>query len=125
MPHYTNVTYKLVDFNLNIIDTFTVLYENYTDIEISELSENIKMNEFLVCVNYYISATICNIVKYQNSILNFSENHTIFPRHNPNKKEKCNFLCNYYELSITLFDEDKIGCILTDNYYNIDFVKKE
>ena len=108
----SNITYKIYDLNLNPIGTsLTIEYKNYTDIQFSELSENNKINEFLMCIKYSASITDCQIIKYENSSLIFLETYSIFSFHNVG-------YTLYFYLYITLFDEDKIGLYIKTSYYN-------
>lgn len=43
-----NFTYNILDLNLNFINSLTVKYEIFTDIKLTELSENNKINEFMI-----------------------------------------------------------------------------
>ena len=64
-----------------------------------------------MCINYYKSVAKCHIIKYENSNLTFSETYIAFSQHKADRDS------NYYEFSMSLFDEDKIGCLLTDHYH--------
>ena len=105
-----NYTYTILDLNLNIIGTLTFKYDNYTNLKISELSENVKHNEFILCIKYYKSVTDCQIIKYENSNLIILENNTIFSTHEYYQNDK-------YYFSMQLFDGNKIGCYLFIDTY--------
>ena len=105
-------TYKILDVNLNIINSITVSYTEYVNVEYSDLTENKKINEFIMCYKYFRSNTRdsimeCKIVKCENSNLLFSEPYQIF-------KNDYSFYQTY--LILKTFDEDKIGCYLLQSY---------
>jgi len=111
--------YKIFDLNLNLINSLTTKIENYTYIKFSELSENNKINEFIIFIKYYKSDVKCQIIKYENSNLIFFEPYSIF-----SQKEIDDGDVDEYYLSINLFNEDKIGCYLYTHYYkyNYDYI---
>ena len=112
-----NYTYKILDLNLNLINSLTINYTNYTDIKFSELSEDNKMNEFIMCIKYYMSITECQIIKYENLNLIFSEKYSIFSNHGVDD----GFYKDY--LIINLLDGNKIGCyLLVLSMYKYDYV---
>ena len=112
--HEGNYTYKILDLNLNLINSLTVKYTNYSRILFSELSENSEINEFIMCIKYYNSITECQIIVYENLNLTFSEPYKIFSRHEIDNYNR------YYGcyLSMNLFDENKIRCYLLSTYRN-------
>ena len=77
-PRKANYTYKILDINLNHINSITVKYTNFSDIFLSQLSENTILNEFIICIKYYESIAECQIVQYKNLNLFFLETYTIF-----------------------------------------------
>ena len=59
-----NITYKIVDFDLNVINNITKKYENFFLVEHSQLLENGKVNEFFVCIKHnYITDLDCQMIK--------------------------------------------------------------
>ena len=114
-----NYRYYILDLNLNILNSLTVKYSNYSEIKFSELSENNKVNEFIMCISYYKSITECTIIACKDSHLNFSSFYKIFSEHDTDNKieEKI------FHLYINIFDENKIGCyLLSDNNdYKYDY----
>ena len=105
-----NYTYKVLDLELNLINSLTVRYTNYSNIIFSELSENNDINEFILCIIYRKYATRCQIVKYENSNLSFSKTYSVFSQHEISNKN------TYYVVTINLLDEYKIGCYLLNVY---------
>ena len=92
-----NVTYKIYDYNLNHINTQILKYENFYLAEHTEISENGKFNEFILCIHYIGEDQLqCQMIKYRNKTLLFSEKINIY--YPPKNK----FLIN-------IFDENKIG----------------
>ena len=77
-PRKANYTYKIFDLNLNHINSITVKYTNFSDIFLSQLSENTILNEFIICIKYYESIAEYQIVQYKNLNLFFLETYTIF-----------------------------------------------
>jgi len=106
--------------NLTIKNSLTFKYANYSEIKFSELSENSKINEFIICISYYKSITKCKIISCKDSHLNFSNYYQIFSIHDSDNKIKNNI----FYLYINIFDEDKIGCYLLsdDNKYEYDYL---
>ena len=104
---------KIIDFDLNVINTKNITYNNYEKIIFSELSENQKLNEFLICINYERAiGTDCQIIEYRDSNLIFGETTRIFSERSALAPR---FLIN-------IFDGNKIGCYysaLFDNYITI------
>ena len=70
-----NITYKFLDLDLNLIDTMTYKYQNYSDIRFLPLTNNGKVNEFLVCIlkeedkSENLSTYKCDVFKYENGNL--------------------------------------------------------
>ena len=107
-----DVKIKLLDFNLNVIDTMNYTYFNYTNIVVLELSENNKCNEFIICVRNHddeITYMDCRIVKYDNAHLYFGESIRII-----SKKGYSNG--DFY---INIFDENKIGFYFVTAPYDL------
>ena len=50
---YEDITYKIVDFDLNIINSLSVQYEKIISIDFFPISENNKVNEFIKCIEYF------------------------------------------------------------------------
>lgn len=71
-------TYKILDLNLNLLKSTSITYANYSEIIFPDLSENKDVNEFLICIEYPNISTECQIIKYENSNLLFSEKYEIF-----------------------------------------------
>ena len=112
--------YSIFDLNLDIKNSLTFEYDNYSEIKFSELSENNKINEFIMCISYYKSITECRIITCKNSQLIFSNSYQIFSEHDTDNT----IINNIFSLYINIFDEDKIGCYLlsNDNKYKYDYV---
>ena len=104
-----NYTYKILDLNLNVINSLTIKYKNYSSIIFSKLTENKEINEFIMCIKYFRSITECQIIKSENSSLLFSKPYQIFSKREI--KMGGSVYSNYY-LSMNPFDGDKIGCHL-------------
>ena len=104
-----NYTYYILDLNLSIKNSLSFKYANYSEIKFSELSENNKINEFIMCISYYYkSIAECKIIACIDSDLYFSNFYQIFPGHDIDNK----IYNNIFSLYINIFDEDKIGCYL-------------
>ena len=103
-----NVTYKIYDYNLNHINTHILKYENIHLAEHTEISENGKFNEFILCIHYIGEDQLqCQMIKYRNKTLLFSEKINIYY---PPK----------YSFLINIFDENKIRIYF---YYDRLFIK--
>ena len=69
------ITYKIVDLELNLVNSFTVEYKNYEKIYFSKLSNNGTVNEFLFCIlkkeNIFenLHTFKCQVIKYENNAL--------------------------------------------------------
>ena len=110
-------TYYIFDLNLDIKNSLTYKYANYREIKFSELSENNKINEFIMCISYYKSIIECRIITCKNSHLTFSNSYQIFSEHDINNT----ITNNTFSLYINIFDEDKIGCYLLSNEDNFKY----
>ena len=70
-----NITYKILDFDLNIVDSLTEEYTNYVKLYFFKLSNSGKVNEFMRCVlkiedrSEYLDIYKCQVIKYQNKEL--------------------------------------------------------
>ena len=115
-----NITYKFVDLDLNLIDSVTKEYENYSEISFFRLSNSGKVNEFMMCIlkeediSEYIDLYKCQVIGYQNNDLLILQTIDI-----PIKHGERYYLMKYF------FDENKIIFYLHDsrdldnNYINI------
>ena len=68
-----NITYRFLDFELNLVNSLTNEYEDYLDIYFSKLSNNGELNEFLFCIlkkedsSENLKNYKCQVVKYENN----------------------------------------------------------
>ena len=104
---------KILDLELNVINTKNITYYNCEKIIFSELSENQKLNEFMICIDYkYKGGTDCQIIEYRDSNLIFGETTRIF-------SESADLVSRFL---INIFDGNKIGCFykaVSHNYITI------
>ena len=109
------ITYKIVDFDLNIINSFSVQYKKIISIDFFPISENNLVNEFIKCIqsskwsdqyNYYYDYFECQVIKYENKNLKFLKSFDVFP-----------FNVSYYiyKLKYSNFDENKMGFLFYDS----------
>ena len=69
------ITYKFLDFDLNLVNSFTYKYENYSDKFFYKLSNSGKVNEFMLCIlkkedrSKYLDTYKCQVIKYENNAL--------------------------------------------------------
>ena len=96
---------KILNLNLDLINSVNVTFYNYTKVHFLKLSESKILNEFLICIKYYDSHLTCQIIEYQNSNLVFGEIYQIFKR---------KYTSNYDYL-IDIFDGNKIGYYSSDS----------
>ena len=117
-PMETNYTYRILDLNLNLLNSVSVKYTNYTEIIFSDLSENNDVNEYFICIKYQNISTECQIIKCENSDLLFLEKYEIFSQHEIFDR------FHHYHLTINPFDKNKIGCYLASSHLRsvYDFV---
>ena len=68
-----NITYKFVDLELNLVNSFTYEYQNYS--KMIKLSNTGKVNEFMLCIlkredrSKYLDKYKCQVIKYENNNL--------------------------------------------------------
>ena len=102
-----NYTYNIFDLDLNLINSITYNYVNYSEIIFSELSENKEIDEFIICKRYNAKAEIeCQIVKCEGSSLIFLETFKIF------SYNKFDGSFSLYMLTVNLLDGNKVGFYL-------------
>ena len=102
-----NYTYNIFDLDLNLINSITYNYVNYSEIIFSELSENKEIDEFIICKRYNAKAEIeCQIVKCEGSSLIFLETFKIF------SYNKLDGSFSLYMLTVNLLDGNKVGFYL-------------
>ena len=101
---YEEITYKIVDFDLNIINSFSVQYKDIKYIDFFQISENNLVNEFIKCIKYNFNFE-CQVIKYENKNLKFLKSFDVF-----------SYKGSYYiyELKYHNFDENKIGFLFYD-----------
>ena len=74
-----NITYKFVDFDLNLVNSLTYKFENYSEIYFYKLSNSGKVNEFMLCIlkKEDISPNLdtykCQVIKYENNGLSITQ----------------------------------------------------
>ena len=115
-----NITYKFFDFDLNLVDSLTKEYENYSEIYYFIIPNDGDENKFVICflkkedILYKLDIYKCQIVAYENKDLQIKQtiDIPISVQYRP-----------YYK-TIIFFDENKIGfyCSLDPtpiNYINI------
>lgn len=112
-----NITYAFIDFDLNIVNSLTEQYENYSELLFFDLSFSHKVNEFLICVlkeediSENLETYKCQVIKYENNDLSYSKNIDI------------SISSNRYYLKTCFFDENKIGLSYSINdYHNHNYI---
>ena len=96
----TNITYKFFDFDLNLVNSLTKEYENYSEIYFYDIPRN--ENKFIFCFlknedNFVLYK--CQIISYENQDLQINQTIEI--------PINAKYGCDYK--SIKPFDENKIG----------------
>ena len=112
-----NITYKFLDLDLNLVDTLSYEYKNYSDITFLNLSRTGKVNEFLVCIlkdedrSEELNTYKCQLVKYENH--NLKNIQTI----------NIDIIGDDYDLLTYFFDENKIIFYFYDLYdHDYDYI---
>ena len=105
-----NITYKFLDFELNLVNTLNVDYEDYLEMYFSKLSNNGKLNEFFFCVlkkedsSENLDTYKCQVIKYENNALS------------PKKTIDIPISGYSYSLEKYFFDENKFVFYFYDIY---------
>ena len=107
-----NITYKFVDFELNLVNTFTHKFEDYLYIYFFKLSNSGKVNKFLLCIlkkedrSENLDTYKCQVMKYENNDLSIIQTLDI------------PIIGKSYSLEKYCFDENKIVFYIYDIYSN-------
>ena len=109
-----NITYKFIDYDLNLVNSLTKEYENYSEIYYYTIPNDDEVNKFVMCFlkdedildNLVIYK--CQIIAYENKDLQIIQTIDI----------PISYKYGLYHNKIILFDENKIGFLVND-YINV------
>ena len=118
-----NITYKFLDFDLNLVNSLTKKYENYSEMYFYSLPKDDEINKFIMCilknedVLKYLKIYKCQIIKYENEDLQIIQTIDIpITITHPNA---------VYYSTIRFFDENKIAFYfygIIGSYSGLDYI---
>ena len=110
-----NYILKILDLDLNTINSINISYSSISNIIFTEISKNKKQNAFLICIRFYKSTSECRIIEYENSNLVLGEIYQIFsmPGYDSDR------------FSIKAIDENIIGCYYLHYFTILEYKNKQ